>query len=62
MIKKSLKQYCSEIDLWDTWMNNYKKYVPLFIKEATTKTDWETWDEDVFKEFLNVLMVSVSLL
>ena len=51
MIKKSLKQYCSEIDLWDTWMNNYKKYVPLFIKEATTKTDWETWDEDVFKEF-----------
>lgn len=51
MIKKSLKQYCSEIDLWDDWMNHYKKYVPLFIKEAATKVRWETWDEDVFKEF-----------
>lgn len=51
MIKKSLKQYCDEIDLWDAWMNHYKKYVPLFIKEAATKTQWETWDEDVFKEF-----------
>ena len=38
MIKKSLKQYCDEIDLWDAWMNHYKKYVPLFIKEAATKT------------------------
>lgn len=51
MIKKSLKQYCSEIDLWDAWVNHYKKYVPLFIKEATTKTDWQDWNEDVFKEF-----------
>lgn len=25
--------------------------MPLFIKEAATKTQWETWDEDVFKEF-----------
>ena len=51
MIKKSLKQYCDEIDPWDSWMNNYKKYVPLFIKEAATKTHWETWEKDVFKEF-----------
>lgn len=28
-----------------------QKYVPLFIKEAATKVRWETWDEDVFKEF-----------
>lgn len=51
MIKKPLKEYCNEIDLWDDWMNHYKKYVPLFIKEASTKPQWETWDEDVFKEF-----------
>lgn len=51
MIKKSLKQYCSEIDPCDAWVNHYKKYVPLFIKEATTKTNWQDWNEDVFKEF-----------
>lgn len=51
MIKKPLKQYCDEIDIWDDWMARYKKYVPLFIKEASTKTDWATWDKNVFHEF-----------
>lgn len=51
MIKKSLKQYCSEIDIWVDWMNHYKEYVPRFIKEAATKTHWDTWDKVVFTEF-----------
>lgn len=51
MIKQPLKQYCDEIDIWDDWMARYKKYVPLFIKEASTKTDWATWDKNVFREF-----------
>jgi len=49
--KKSLKQYCDEIDIWDGWRDSYQRFVPKFINEAKTKTDWLDWDKDVFFEF-----------
>jgi 5-methylcytosine-specific restriction protein B len=51
MTKKTLKEYCNEIDVWDGWLNNYKKYVPDFIEEAKTKVSWQDWDKAVFTEF-----------
>lgn len=51
MTKKTLKEYCNEIKIWDGWLNNYKKYVPNFIEEAKTKVSWQDWDKDVFAEF-----------
>lgn len=49
--KKSLKQYCDEIEIWDGWRDNYKRFVPKFINEAKTKNNWQDWDKDVFFEF-----------
>ena len=51
MTKKTLKEYCNEIDVWDGWLNNYKKNVPNFIEEAKTKVSWQDWDKGVFSEF-----------
>lgn len=49
--KKSLAQLCKEIEIWDDWQIHYKHFVPLFVKEAVSKTRWEDWDRDVFWEF-----------
>ncbi|MCL2247314.1 MAG: AAA family ATPase [Lentimicrobiaceae bacterium] len=49
--KKSLKQYCDEIEIEDYWLDSYQQFVPKFINEAKTKTDWQDWDKDVFFEF-----------
>ncbi|MGL4986743.1 MAG: AAA family ATPase [Treponemataceae bacterium] len=51
MTKKSLKEYCDEIDVSEGWLNNYKRFVPQFITEATTKNNWEEWNKEVFEEF-----------
>jgi len=51
MTKKTLKEYCNEIDIWDGWLNSYRKYVPNFIDEAKTKNSWQDWNTDVFYEF-----------
>ncbi len=51
MTKKTLKEYCNEIDVWNGWLNSYKQYVPKFIEEAKTKISWQDWDKDVFFEF-----------
>lgn len=49
--RKSLKNLCSEIEVWEPWLKNYRNYVPRFIEEALTKTRWEDWDKDVFYNF-----------
>lgn len=59
---KTLKQYCSEVDVWEDWRDNYKQFVPQFINEAIMKANWEDWDETVFYEFLNVQVINVCLL
>lgn len=50
-MKESLAYYCEQIDRDDQWVHSYKHFVPLFIREAQTKTNWEDWDQDVFWEF-----------
>lgn len=50
-MKKTLQKYCSEIEVWDNWLTLYKHFVPLFINEAMTKSNWEDWDNEVFHEF-----------
>lgn len=51
MTKKTIKEYCKEIIVWDKWLNDYKKFVPRFIVEAKEKVNWKDWDKDVFYEF-----------
>ncbi|MEP1489737.1 MAG: AAA family ATPase [Algibacter sp.] len=46
-----LTELISKIEVWDNWVNSYKNYVPKFIEEASTKTNWEDWDSEVFVEF-----------
>lgn len=48
----SLENILNEIEVWHGWQADYKRFVPLFIEEAKTKTDWEQWDKDVFYMFL----------
>lgn len=50
-MKKTLAFYCKHINSDDGWSQSYKRFVPLFIQEARTKTRWEDWDKDVFEEF-----------
>lgn len=40
-----------DITVWDGWLSSYNKFVPQFIEEAKTKTDWRDWDKNVFYEF-----------
>lgn len=46
-----LIEVINEIEVWDNWVNAYKNYVPKFIAEASTKTNWEDWDSEVFVEY-----------
>lgn len=47
----TIKQICSEIEVWDVWLAGYQKYVPKFIEEAKNKKQWEQWDTDIFYEY-----------
>jgi MoxR-like ATPase len=49
--KKELKELVKELDHWEDWQNNYSKFVPLFIEEASKCNNWDTWNQDVFYEF-----------
>lgn len=51
MKKKTLKEYCNEIDICNEWLLSYKKYVPIFIEEAKTKNRWQDWNPAIFYEF-----------
>ena len=51
MCSLSFEEILNRIDVWDDWRANYKRMVPLFIKEALMKTDWKDWDRDVFYMF-----------
>lgn len=48
-----LKELTKNIDVWYNWVNAYKKYVPKFIEEASTKQTWQEWDQDVFREYFD---------
>ncbi|WP_286897627.1 MULTISPECIES: AAA family ATPase [Sphingobacterium] len=49
--KKSLKEYLNDIDVWHTWRDNYKNFVPKFVEEAKRGLDWSEWDNNIFYEF-----------
>jgi len=49
--KRNLKYYLDQIDVWRTWKDNYNKFVPDFIKEASELKDWSKWDKSIFYEF-----------
>lgn len=51
MTKKTIKEYCQEIILWEDWLNSYKKFVPQFIEETKAKNTWQDWDKAIFYEF-----------
>ena len=47
----NLNEVLSQIDVWDSWKNRYKSFVPKFILEAQTKPLWSDWDKEVFFEY-----------
>lgn len=49
--KISLKELLKKIDVWHTWRDNYKKYVPNFIEEVRKGLNYSEWEADVFNEF-----------
>lgn len=51
MTKKTLKEYCNELEVWEDWLNRYRTFVPQFINEAKTKSSWQEWDKAIFNEF-----------
>lgn len=51
MTKRTLIEFCNEIEIWDSWYNAYREFVPEFIIEAKTKIDWQDWDKEIFSEF-----------
>jgi 5-methylcytosine-specific restriction protein B len=46
-----LKDICNNIEIWTDWRDRYKTFVPKFIQEAITKTNWQDWEEDIFYEY-----------
>jgi len=49
--KKSLKEYLNDIDVWYTWRDNYRNFVPKFVEEAKKGLDYSEWNRDIFYEF-----------
>lgn len=46
-----MEEIIEGIEVWDSWVQSYKEYVPLFIQEAQTKNDWSDWESTVFNEY-----------
>ena len=49
MKKFSFKELISHIASFDN--SDYKRFVPLFINEASKGCNWEKWNDDVFLEY-----------
>lgn len=47
----NLQNIIEKIDIWEDWRSSYTNWVPKFIHEATTKFNWEEWDQEVFYEY-----------
>lgn len=46
-----LKELTTEIQIWPGWLNSYKNFVPKFIEEAKSKTNYKDWDKAIFHEY-----------
>lgn len=47
----NLKDVVGRLELWKGWNDSYNKWVPKFIQEASTKSNYLDWDQDTFYEF-----------
>ncbi|MBL7969657.1 MAG: AAA family ATPase [Prolixibacteraceae bacterium] len=48
---KNIKEIIKEIDIWDSWRSEFKKFVPKFIEEAKQEKNWNEWNRNVFYEY-----------
>ncbi|QWT86078.1 hypothetical protein KBP46_22050 [Chryseobacterium sp. PCH239] len=48
-----------EIEIWEPWKEEYNRFVPQFVAEASTGKNWEDWDNELFMSFLCVLQTNV---
>ena len=56
----SLKDLVNQIQTHDT--SRYKKYTPLYIKEAVRGVNWDEWDVDVFNDYFEKVHNCVAYL
>ena len=47
----NFQEIINNIDVWDSWITQYKIFVPKFIEEAKTKANYSDWDKSIFNEF-----------
>ncbi|MGX5687121.1 McrB family protein [Chryseobacterium cucumeris] len=40
-----------KIEIWEPWKEEYNRFVPQFVAEASTGKNWEDWDNELFYEF-----------
>ena len=59
-MKYSLKDLISKITPPD--MSNYRKFIPLYIKEAQKGVNWEQWDKEVFDDYFEKAFNAVAYL
>ena len=50
-MSRNIDVIISKIKVNQEWLDRYKFYVPKFIEEAKTKTNWQDWDPEIFYEF-----------
>jgi hypothetical protein len=46
-----LSDIVNQLEIWGDWNKNYNNWVPKFITEARTKTNYQDWDKKTFQEF-----------
>lgn len=47
----NLTEIIKNIPIRTEWQERYHYFIPLFIENAIKYTNWEDWDQDVFREF-----------
>ncbi|MBQ9672760.1 MAG: EVE domain-containing protein [Prevotella sp.] len=59
-MKYSLKELINQIETPD--FSQYKRYTPLYIKEAARGLNWDEWDVEVFNDYFEIAHNSVAYL
>ena len=59
-MKYSLKDLIDQIEAPD--LTQYKRYTPLYIKEAARGVNWDEWDAEVFNDYFEKAHNSVAYL
>ncbi len=40
-----------KIEMWEPWKEEYNRFVPQFVAEASTGKNWDNWNDELFYEF-----------